>query len=218
LRTAAAFSEVIIFWKELMDNTSNLPYHRKDLKNLLIEKGIEIVNTEGLQSFSLRKAAAACKVSHAAPYSHFHNKEELLAAMQLHITERFSKTLEAAVAENKKPAELLKKLGIAYVSFFIENPAYFQFLYSKSDIKVDLTLTTPDEKNYTPYILYKNSVLSLLEKNKYSKKKQNDILITIWAFIHGLTALATMKNVHYDKNWKRKIADFMDLLELPFLK
>ena len=199
-------------------DTSNLPYHRKDLKNLLIEKGIEIVNTEGLQSFSLRKAAAACKVSHAAPYSHFHNKEELLAAMQLHITERFSKTLEAAVAENKKPAELLKKLGIAYVSFFIENPAYFQFLYSKSDIKVDLTLTTPDEKNYTPYILYKNSVLSLLEKNKYSKKKQNDILITIWAFIHGLTALATMKNVHYDKNWKRKIADFMDLLELPFLK
>ena len=199
-------------------DTSNLPYHRKDLKNLLIEKGIEIVNTEGLQSFSLRKAAAACRVSHAAPYSHFHNKEELLAAMQLHITERFSKTLEAAVAENKKPAELLKKLGIAYVSFFIENPAYFQFLYSKSDIKVDLTLTTPDEKNYTPYILYKNSVLSLLEKNKYSKKKQNDILITIWAFIHGLTALATMKNVHYDKNWKRKIADFMDLLELPFLK
>ena len=199
-------------------DTSNLPYHRKDLKNLLIEKGIEIVNTEGLQSFSLRKAAAACKVSHAAPYSHFHNKEELLAAMQLHITERFSKTLEAAVAENKKPAELLKKLGIAYVSFFIENPAYFQFLYSKSDIKVDLTLTTPDEKNYTPYILYKNSVLSLLKKSKYSKKKQNDILITIWAFIHGLTALATMKNVHYDKNWKRKIADFMDLLELPFLK
>ena len=199
-------------------DTSNLPYHRKDLKNLLIEKGIEIVNTEGLQSFSLRKAAAACRVSHAAPYSHFHNKEELLAAMQLHITEHFSKTLEAAVAENKKPAELLKKLGIAYVSFFIENPAYFQFLYSKSDIKVDLTLTTPDEKNYTPYILYKNSVLSLLKKSKYSKKKQNDILITIWAFIHGLTALATMKNVHYDKNWKRKIADFMDLLELPFLK
>lgn len=197
---------------------SKLPYHREGLKNLLIEKGIEIVNADGVQSFSLRKAAAACKVSHAAPYSHFHNKEELLNAMQLHITERFSKTLETAVAENKKPAALLKKLGIAYVSFFIDNPAYFQFLYSSSDIKVDLTLSIPDEKNYKPYILYKNSVLSLLKKNKYSKEKQNDILITIWAFIHGLTALATMKNVHYDKNWKEKITDFMDLLEPSFLK
>ena len=197
---------------------SKLPYHREGLKNLLIEKGIEIVNTDGVQSFSLRKAAAACKVSHAAPYSHFHNKEELLNAMQLHITERFSKTLETAVAENKKPAALLKKLGIAYVSFFIDNPAYFQFLYSKSDIKVDLTLSVPDEENYAPFILYKNSILSLLKQAKVPKKKQNDILITIWAFIHGLTALAAMKNVHYDKNWKEKITDFMDLLEPSFLK
>ena len=196
----------------------NLPYHREGLKNLLIEKGIEIVNADGVQSFSLRKAAAACKVSHAAPYSHFHNKEELLNAMQLHITERFSKTLETAVAENKKPAALLKKLGIAYVSFFIDNPAYFQFLYSKSDIKVDLTLSVPDEENYAPFILYKNSILSLLKQAKVPKKKQNDILITIWAFIHGLTALAAMKNVHYDKNWKEKITDFMDLLEPSFLK
>ena len=197
---------------------SKLPYHREGLKNLLIEKGIEIVNTDGVQSFSLRKAAAACKVSHAAPYSHFHNKEELLNAMQLHITERFSKTLETAVAENKKPAALLKKLGIAYVSFFIDNPAYFQFLYSSSDIKVDLTLSIPDEENYKPYILYKNSILSLLKQTKVPKKKQNDILITIWAFIHGLTALAAMKNVHYDKNWKEKITDFMDLLEPSFLR
>ena len=197
---------------------SKLPYHREGLKNLLIEKGIEIVNTDGVQSFSLRKAAAACKVSHAAPYSHFHNKEELLNAMQLHITERFSKTLETAVAENKKPAELLKKLGIAYVAFFIDNPAYFQFLYSKSDIKVDLTLSVPDEENYRPFILYKNSIVSLLKQTKVPKKKQNDILITIWAFIHGLTALAAMKNVHYDKNWKEKITDFMDLLEPSFLK
>ena len=197
---------------------SKLPYHREGLKNLLIEKGIEIVNTDGVQSFSLRKAAAACKVSHAAPYSHFRNKEELLNAMQLHITDRFSKTLETAIAENKKPAALLKKLGIAYVSFFIDNPAYFQFLYSKSDIKVDLTLSIPDEENYKPYILYKNSILSLLKQAKVPEKKQNDILITIWAFIHGLTALAAMKNVHYDKKWKEKITDFMDLLEPSFLK
>ena len=196
---------------------SNLPYHRKDLKNLLIEKGIEIVNTDGIQSFSLRKAAAACKVSHAAPYSHFHNKEELLNAMQLHITERFSQKLKAAIEENENPSDLLKNLGTAYVSFFIDNPAYFQFLYSKSNIKADLTLSTPDAENYKPYILYKNCVLSLLNQKKYPQEKQNDILITIWSFIHGLTALATMKNVQYNENWKEKINDFMNLLELPFL-
>lgn len=138
--------------------------------------------------------------------------------MQLYITERFSKTLEAAVDKTENPAELLKNLGTAYVSFFIENPSYFQFLYSESDIKVDLTLSIPDEENYKPYIIYKNSVLSLLNNGNYSTEKQNDILITVWSFIHGLTALASMKNVQYNENWKEKITDFMDLLELPFLK
>ena len=78
-------------------------------------------------------------------------------------------------------------------------------------------MSTPDAENYKPYILYKNCVLSLLNQKKYPQEKQNDILITIWSFIHGLTALATMKNVQYNENWKEKINDFMNLLELPFL-
>ena len=49
-------------------------YHHKDLRNALIETGIQIVNTEGVNAFSLRKVAAACGVSHAAPYIHIQNK------------------------------------------------------------------------------------------------------------------------------------------------
>ncbi|MDY4097642.1 MAG: TetR family transcriptional regulator [Lachnospiraceae bacterium] len=43
-----------------------------------------------MEQLSLRKVAMACNVSHAAPYSHFANKEEVLSAMQLHITEQFT--------------------------------------------------------------------------------------------------------------------------------
>ena len=63
-------------------------YHHNNLKNELIEKGIELVSNYGLSQLSLRKVAQSCNVSHAAPYSHFANKEELVAAMQLHITEQ----------------------------------------------------------------------------------------------------------------------------------
>lgn len=74
-------------------------YHHKNLRNELIEKGIRLVNEEGLKAFSLRKAAAACGVSHAAPYSHFQNKEELLEAMQNYITDEFSAILEDTISE-----------------------------------------------------------------------------------------------------------------------
>ena len=41
------------------------PYHHKNLKNDLIEKGIELVNKNGINQLSLRKVAQACGVSHA---------------------------------------------------------------------------------------------------------------------------------------------------------
>ena len=192
-------------------------YHHKDLRNALIEKGIEIVSKEGIHSFSLRKVAAACGVSHAAPYSHFQNKEELLEAMQLFITDRFSKLLEDTIQKNHNISEILKDMGVTYISFFVENPAYFQFLYSQSNIKIDLSLSISDDQNYKPYIIYKNVVSELLEQTHYSEGKQNDIIITIWAFIHGVTSLATMNNVNYDNDWREKVIDFMDVFQLSFL-
>ena len=144
-------------------------------------------------------------------------REELLEAMQLFITDKFSKQLESAVQKNNNVVEILKDMGIAYVSFFVDNPAYFQFLYSQSNIKIDLSLSIPDDQNYKPYIIYKNIVSKLLEQSHYPEEKQNDIIITIWAFIHGVTSLATMNNVNYDNDWREKVIDFMDVFQLPFI-
>lgn len=193
-------------------------YHHKDLRNDLIEKGIEIVNSEGLHSFSLRKVAAACGVSHAAPYSHFQNKEELLDAMQQHITEQFSQMLDAVILNCKNTSELLKNMGIAYVSFFIENPHYYSFIYSQSNVKIDLSFSISDTDNFRPFEIYKSTIGEVLKRVNYSEEKQNDVMIALWAFIHGLTSLATMKNVIYNGDWKQKVSDFMDVFTLSFLE
>ena len=148
----------------------------------------------------------------------FKIKKNCLEAMQLFITDRFSKLLESTIQKNNNVAEILKDMGIAYVSFFVENPAYFQFLYSQSNIKIDLSLSIPDNQNYKPYIIYKDIVSKLLEQTNYPEEKQNDIIITIWAFIHGVTSLATMNNVYYDNDWKQKVIDFMDIFQLSFLR
>lgn len=136
--------------------------------------------------------------------------------MQIYITKEFSEVLENSVKENKNNIELLKELGKTYVNFFIDNPSYYKFLYYQSDIKIDLNLSIADEKNYKPYIIYKNIVLPLFKNHNYSKEKQIDILITIWSFIHGLTALATTKNIEYKNDWKEKLNDFINIFQLFF--
>ena len=73
-------------------------YHHEDLKKELLEEGIRLVSEEGFQSFSLRKLALACNVSHQAPYSHFENKEKFLEEMQKYITRKFLSELEKTIA------------------------------------------------------------------------------------------------------------------------
>ena len=116
------------------------PYHHKNLKNDLIEKGIELVNKNGINQLSLRKVAQACGVSHAAPYSHFSNKEELLQEMQLHITKKFTEVLENTVSQYRGTPIFLLEFGKAYISFFISHPQYFNFLFQQGNIQIDLNI------------------------------------------------------------------------------
>ena len=199
-----------------MQKEKQQPYHHKDLKNALIEKGIELVNEEGLKTFSLRKVAAACGVSHAAPYSHFQNKELLLNAMQKHITNEFSKLLETTIAEHGKGSDALGYLGKAYVTFFMDNPHYFSFLFTQSDVRIDLSFGADSGNNYKPFEIYKEVVFSLLEKSKYPQERRKDAIIAIWSFVHGLASVVTMKNTIYDEDWREKITDFMGAFSCTF--
>ena len=45
------------------------------VREQLITAGIEELNAHGMAGFSLRRVAAACNISCAAPYKHFKNKK-----------------------------------------------------------------------------------------------------------------------------------------------
>ena len=186
-------------------------YHHEDLKAELLEAGIKLVSEEGFQTFSLRKLAVECNVSHQAPYSHFENKEKFLEEMQKYITEKFSAELQKTIATSSKKANPLEELGKTYFSFFVDNPNYFHFLFGQANINLDLTKNADSEKNYKPYEIFKNLVNQILITNKIKPSKRNDIVISLWAYIHGLTSLATMKNVTYDCDWKSKLHDFITI-------
>ena len=56
-------------------------YHRGDLKDALIKAGVEIIAYERLSGLSLRKVAKQVRVSHAAFYARFTDKQALVAAI-----------------------------------------------------------------------------------------------------------------------------------------
>ena len=56
-------------------------YHHGDLRDALIQAGLELLAEGGAEALDLRKVARRAGVSHAAPYRHFADKQALMAAI-----------------------------------------------------------------------------------------------------------------------------------------
>ena len=91
-------------------------------------------------------------------------------------------------------------------------------MFEQAKLNLDLTKDAESEKNYKPYEIFRNLVDKILIKNGIQKEKRNDVVIALWAYIHGLTSLATMKNVKYDEDWKSKLRDFIQIFNCKELE
>ncbi len=162
-------------------------YHHGNLKEELIEKGLEYIAGHGTENLSMRKLAESAGVSPAAPYAHFKSKEAFLTAVRDYITERFYATLKDAEDRCSDPARILLDLGKSYVLFFYRNPLYYQFLFSREDI---------DTETYQPFLLFRGIGEQVI-KEQSQGQAQDDIVhakvIALWALVHGLASVVTVK-------------------------
>ena len=148
----------------------------------------------------------------AAPYAHFKNKEEMITAIKQYVEEAFSEYLEAAV--NKAEADVearIVALGIAYVSFFIDNPEYFTFLFSRGYVHLNLDFHSSDENIFKPYKLLKDLCTRYFDEKKpglSDYEKELDI-IRIWSSVQGVTSIIFMKNVKWSHDWKEEIKNII---------
>ena len=72
------------------------------------------------------------------------------------------------------------------------------------------------DSNYQPFTIYKEQVLDLLAGTNMTQSKKEDLIIALFAYVQGLTALATMKNVHYSLKREDKLADLIEIFGCEF--
>jgi AcrR family transcriptional regulator len=104
-------------------------YHHGNLRQALIDAALVAIAKEGPEAFTLRDAARRAGVSAGAPYRHFRDKEELLAAVAADAAERIGAVMVEAVARaGSEPLARFRATGIAYVRFAVTNPAHFRVM------------------------------------------------------------------------------------------
>lgn len=164
-------------------------YHHGDLRNALIQAGLELLTEGGAATLDLRKVARKAGVSHAAPYRHFADKQALIAAINEEGFHRLAERIQLALREVPDDAfEQLYGIARAYVQFAQENPWLMREMFS------GLTIEREDfpslyEAAKTVYKLYVEVVQRGQEKGKIIEGDPRALAGVLWSLLHGVAVL-----------------------------
>jgi AcrR family transcriptional regulator len=112
-----------------VSNPRAKPYHHGDLKAALIDGALELIIERGVRRFSLAELSRRLGVTVAAPYRHFPNRDELLAAVAVRALHVFGQALAAQSSESDPPEQRLAAMAGGYVRFAAEQPALFGVVF-----------------------------------------------------------------------------------------
>ena len=190
---------------------SKKSYHHGNLREELIEKGIEVINEAGEEKLSLRKVAKMCGVSNAAPYTYFKKKSDLLYAMSDYIWGILAVELDRTRKKYENQEDLLVKLGKTYVMFFCENHKYYHFMISRKNMKIDLfsKFSEIENNNEKAFSILKIEAIKILEKMGVPNQAMQDKIIAMWALVQGLVTIMIMNDITYSEIWEEKIEEII---------
>src|SRR5262245_30987344 len=100
----------------------------KDTRAQLVTAAAELLDKGGPAAVTLREVGKLAGVSHNAPYKHFSDKEELLAAVACRELKRQTKTMNTALAL-RDSREILRALMHNYVRWATAHPDRFKLTF-----------------------------------------------------------------------------------------
>ncbi len=108
--------------------------NRKSKKQELLLAGVQELNRHGIVDFSVRRVAEACGLSPAAPYKHFPNKNEFIAAIISYNYSLWYTKLHAIVEPYPDDyRRQITEMLVTYTCFLVENPHFRSALMIKDD-------------------------------------------------------------------------------------
>lgn len=191
-------------------------YHHGDLRAALIEKALELVQTNQVHLIGFRELARQLNVSRTAPYRHFESVECLLAAAAEDGFQKFMTVLEQGDGKkHRDPRAQFVAMAKSYLAFAMENPAHYRLMFEKSFY----------EKNKFPEVAALASKAFTLLTTAVSECVGSDAAKTdtlriasmAWAFVHGLARLFIDGQLNHIKNRESFISQscekFLKLVE-----
>ena len=178
-----------------MPQSNERPYHHGDLRRAIVKAALEILQETQSLEFSLRELARRAGVSHNAPYKHFSDKRELLAAVSAAGFEMLTKRMGHEIARHRDSREQLFAMLRAYVDHGVENPALYSLMFGGylggSDLSRPAIELAEAEKTKALLagVIIAGGLGRAIPQTPRNGPKIAGSILACWSLVHGLTLL-----------------------------
>lgn len=155
-----------------------------DVRRLVLDAAIAIIELEGAESLSMREVARRAGVSHQAPYHYFGDRSGIFAAIS---DEGFTGLAQAFrdVHETELPAA---KAGfIAYLNYSREHIGHFRVMFRNDICGVSTHASTQTAADYAFDEL--RLMVSRITGPEIDPNKAFTFATMLWSLAHGLATL-----------------------------
>ena len=191
-------------------------YHHGALREALLQAAEQVLEVEGLESFTLRECARRAGVSHGAPAHHFGDAGGLLSELAATGFDRLTALmLKYRAAADPAPLLQLRAAGLAYIDFAVAHRALFQLMF-RSD-RIDAKSPRLQEAGGRAFETFAEALRSAAP---VPDDEQAPRLLLAWSVVHGFATLllegrldrftAGVSREQYAREMGRQILSLMD--------
>lgn len=171
---------------------SSKGYHHGNLPDALMASARAILQECGVEGLSLRAVARRAGVSQAAPYHHFKDKQNLLAAVAVVGHQELIEVCAEFYDPTLPGYEGLLTMGLGYLTFAAENPTLFRLMFGSELSHFHLSTNQPD---YVEALELSNkaiddAVTAAFDRDLISDEEKHETAKrAAWSLVHGLGTL-----------------------------
>lgn len=194
-------------------NDQRRGYHHGDLRQAMLDEGLEVVRSGGLDSLAVRDVTRRLGVAPNAAYRHFADRDAFVAELARTVQRTLSQIIHDRMRRAHRrdsptsPEGQLIAFARAYVEFAIDEPAWFDLL-CRGGAEQAAPQPTGDQPEPSPHEVLQSALAEFAAEGSVAEAKIADAVWMIWAALDGLTRLVGQGPL---QAWSRsKVRAFID--------